>query len=148
MAATRQFTGVFIAGLMAWRVAAAATFHIDVGDLGARLNEWSRQAQMQILFDFTWVHGHPSEAVDCDCTAEEALRRMLGSGPFRYQFMDGRTVAVFLPTEPPADPADLLKWLGRFEYVAQAYAEGAGPRLKPLIRVLPPAAEGLVAHQR
>lgn len=136
MAATRRFmVGVLGTGLMAWRVAAAETFHIEPGDLTETLNDWSRQAQTQMLFEFTTVHGHRSAALDCECTPGEALRRLLEGSPFIYEFMNSRTVAVAPPIRPAMeliDSATLEQWMRRFEYVAQVYAEGAGPPVAPL----------------
>src|SRR6266571_4495017 len=100
MAATRRMIGVFGAGLMAWRVAVAAspedtaTFHIEAGELSATLTEWSHQSEVQILFNYLTFAGRPSPAINCECTLRESLIRVLeGSGAI-FDFMNARTVAV------------------------------------------------------
>lgn len=149
MAATRRLiVGVFGTGLMAWRVA-AASFHIDAGDLSFTLVEWSRQAELQIMFDFNVVHGHNTLAVSCEeCSSTEALTLLLQDMDFVFEFVNDHTLAV-APNRhepPPATSEEFAQWMRGFEPVAQVYAEGKGPKLPPLIRVLP-ATVDLVARQ-
>lgn len=148
MAATRWLPlGIFGIGLMAWRVA-AASFHIDAGDLTLTLNEWSRQSDQQILFDFNVIHGRTSLPVECECTNVEALTLLLMGTGCVFDPVNDRTMAVTLEKyrAPPATPEEFARWLRGFEPVAQTYAEGKGPKLLPLIKVLP-ATVDLVARQ-
>lgn len=154
MAATRRLmTGVLGAGLMAWWVAAAAAsddtaaFHIEAGELSTTLKEWSYQAQVQILFNYTSIVGRPSAALDCECTLRESLVRLLAGSGAVFDFMNERTVAVVVEEPPQATSQDITRWMRRFEYVAQVYAEGAGPAVAPL-RVTWGEDKKLIAAQR
>jgi hypothetical protein len=134
-------TGVLVTGLMAWRVA-AASFHIDAGDLTLTLNEWSRQSDVQILFDFNVINGRTSLPVICECTNEEALTLLLMGTDCIFDFVNDRTAAITADkrrslSAPPATPEEFALWMRGFEPVAQTYAEGRGPKLGPLIRILP-----------
>lgn len=139
MAATRRkvWIGVFGFGLLWWRVA-AASFHVDAGELTFTLNEWSRQSDLQILFDFNVLRGHSSLPVSCECSAKEALALLLQGSGFIFDFVNDRTVAVTADAGiVPASSAEFARWLRGFEKETQSYAEGTGPPLLPLIIVLP-----------
>lgn len=132
-----------VLGLMSWRMA-VASFHIEAGDMKLTLNEWSRQSDVQILFDIHLVDGLQSRTVHCECTDKEALTMLLRGSGLVFDYVNERTVAVVGgEVAVAADPDDLRRWLNGFEYVAQTYAENAGPKLPPLTKILP--AQDLIA---
>lgn len=69
-------------------------FHIEAGDAALTLNEFSRQAGLQLLFDFSVVRGRTTQAVKGPYEPRDALRRMLASTGLTFDFVNPRTLAV------------------------------------------------------
>jgi iron complex outermembrane receptor protein len=69
-------------------------FHLDAGDATLTLNEFSRQAGLQLLFDFSVVRGRTTQAVNGIFEPREALRRMLANTGLVFDFVNERTLAV------------------------------------------------------
>jgi len=68
--------------------------YIDVGEAQNTLNEWSRQTDLQVLFDFNRLRGIWTNKVVCDCTAAESLQQLIRHLGLTYDFVNPRTVAV------------------------------------------------------
>jgi uncharacterized protein (TIGR03435 family) len=75
---------------------ASHTRHYDItaGDIRERLNEFSRQANVQLLFDFPRLKGLATSGLRGDYDFNEALRVLLNGLPLTYRWVDGGTVAV------------------------------------------------------
>ncbi len=69
-------------------------FHVPGGDATLTLNEFSRQANLQLLFDFKVVKGRFTQPVDGTFEPRDALRRMLASSGLVFDFVNERTLAV------------------------------------------------------
>jgi len=69
-------------------------FHIEAGDATLTLNEFSRQAGLQLLFDFSVVRGRTTHAVKGAYEPSDALRRMLASTGLTFDFVNAHTLAV------------------------------------------------------
>jgi outer membrane receptor protein involved in Fe transport len=69
-------------------------FHIEGGDATATLTEFSRQARLQLLFDYNVVKGHTTKPLDGLLTPAEALRRLLANSDLVFDFVNERTLAV------------------------------------------------------
>src|SRR5215470_17739284 len=52
-------------------------FDLEAGDATLMLNEFSRQSDMQVLFDFNILRGMKTRAVSGDLDASTALKAML-----------------------------------------------------------------------
>jgi outer membrane receptor protein involved in Fe transport len=83
--------------LAAPRLALAAPgveFHVPAGDAARTLNEFSRQANLQLLFDYNVVQGRLTQAVEGWYEPRDALRRMLGETGLTFTLVNERTLAV------------------------------------------------------
>lgn len=109
----------------------ADTFYLDIGEAPLTLNEWSRQANVQILFDYTILKGVYTNPVKCECTPGEALTRLLAHLGFVYDFVNPRTVSVsrgvqvvetFRPVYP--SEAEYRRWFDRYELEEPAQSYG------------------------
>ncbi len=69
-------------------------FHIPAGDATQTLNEFSRQAHLQLLWDFNVVKGRVTQAVDGVYEPRDALRHMLGNTGLTLAVVNERTLAV------------------------------------------------------
>jgi hypothetical protein len=69
-------------------------FNIAAGDAVLRLNEFSRQANMQVLFDFRQLKPFQTQAVSGDFEPAQALTMMLAGGCLEFTFVNNLTVAV------------------------------------------------------
>ena len=69
-------------------------FHIGAGEATVTLNEFSRQANLQLLFDFRIVQGRRTQAVDGNFEPQDALRHMLADTGLDFAFVNTRTLAV------------------------------------------------------
>jgi iron complex outermembrane recepter protein len=69
-------------------------FHIEGGDATSTLTEFSRQARLQLLFDYNVVKGHTTKPLDGLLTPAEALRRLLANSDLVFDFVNERTLAV------------------------------------------------------
>src|ERR1700751_1499738 len=63
-------------------------FHISAGDAVATLTEFSRQAQMHVLFDYNVVKGHTARAVSGLYEPTEALRLILADTDLGFDFVN------------------------------------------------------------
>ncbi|HET9391226.1 MAG TPA: TonB-dependent receptor [Steroidobacteraceae bacterium] len=69
-------------------------FELPAGDAAAMLNEFSRQSELQVLFDFNLLRGLKTRAVHGDLDASDALRAMLAGTNLVFDFVNARTLAV------------------------------------------------------
>ncbi len=69
-------------------------FHIEGGDATTTLTEFSRQARLQLLFDYNVVKGHKTKPLDGTLSPAEALRRLLADTDLDFDFVNERTLAV------------------------------------------------------
>jgi iron complex outermembrane recepter protein len=69
-------------------------FHIEGGDATSTLTEFSRQARLQLLFDYNVVKGHKTKPLDGSMPPAEALRRLLATTDLDFDFVNERTLAV------------------------------------------------------
>jgi iron complex outermembrane recepter protein len=83
-----------LAGLRPALAAPVVEFHVPAGDAARTLNEFSRQANLQLLFDYNLVQGRRTQAVDGWYEARDALRRMLGDTGLTFKLVNERTFAV------------------------------------------------------
>src|ERR1700679_3589307 len=83
---------------------AAVEFHIPGGDATTTLTEFSRQARLQLLFDYNVVKGHTTKPLDGLLTPAEALRRLLANSDLVFDFVNERTLAV-MQRKVPDGPA-------------------------------------------
>jgi iron complex outermembrane recepter protein len=79
-------------------------FHIEGGDATATLTEFSRQARLQLLFDYNVVKGHTTKPLDGLLTPAEALRRLLANSDLVFDFVNERTLAVMQRKVPDGPP--------------------------------------------
>jgi iron complex outermembrane recepter protein len=86
-------------------VAAAARieFHVPAGDAAQTLNEFSRQAGVQLLYDFTTA-GRVTQPLNGWFEPQEALRHMLAGTGLVPVFVNDRTLAVTVGTAANARP--------------------------------------------
>lgn len=74
-------------------------FDLEAGDASLMLNEFSRQSDLQVLFDFNIVRGMETRAVTGDLDASTALRSMLKGTNLVFDFVNDHTLAV-TPRKP------------------------------------------------
>jgi hypothetical protein len=86
--------------LVALVVVGAQTFAILPGEAQVRLNEFSTQSGLQMLFDYAVMQGVPTHGVEGTLDPFVALQRMIEGTPIRYQFINGRTVTLTLAPTP------------------------------------------------
>ena len=92
-------SSVLLAALASQPALAASklrTFHIDAGDAAQTLNEFSRQSNLQLLFDYNVVRGRKTRAISGELPADSALRQMLVDTGLMFDFVNERTLAVTL----------------------------------------------------
>jgi iron complex outermembrane recepter protein len=70
------------------------TFHIDAGDAARTLNEFSRQSNLQLLFDYSVVTGRRTHAVSGDLPAVVALQKMLEDTGLGFDYVNDRTLSI------------------------------------------------------
>lgn len=86
-----------LAALFSSLSAAAAEkrrFDIAAGEARSTLNEFSRQADLQIYFDVDAVRRYMTQAVAGELEAADALAVMLGGTELIFEFVNERTVTV------------------------------------------------------
>lgn len=71
-------------------------FHIDAAEATAALNEFSQQAHLMLLFDFTTLKGLKTRAINGSYTPGEALGKMLEGTGAVYAWVNERTLSVVL----------------------------------------------------
>jgi len=86
--------GVLLAGARPALAAPGVEFHVPAGDASRTLNEFSRQAGLQLLFDYTVVRGRPTQAVEGWYEPRDALRRLLGDTGLTFTLVNEHTLAV------------------------------------------------------
>jgi len=100
---TYRWVRTFIVSLLAtalvrtvWADPASAPidFHLDGGDATTTLTEFSRQAHLQLLFDYNVVKGHTTKPLDGSYQPAEALQRLLANSDLEFDFVNDRTLAV------------------------------------------------------
>jgi iron complex outermembrane receptor protein len=69
-------------------------FHIAGGDATTTLTEFSRQARLQLLFDYNVVKGHTTKPLDGLFPPAEALEQLLANTDLDFDFVNERTLAV------------------------------------------------------
>ncbi|MEA3180136.1 MAG: hypothetical protein QOI59_3659, partial [Gammaproteobacteria bacterium] len=74
-------------------------FELEAGDASLMLNEFSRQSDLQVLFDFNILRGMKTRAVIGDLDASTALKSMLKGTNLVFDFVNDRTLAV-TPKKP------------------------------------------------
>ncbi len=67
-------------------------FDIPAGDAALRLNDFSNQSGLQLLFGFELMKGIKLKAVRGPYKPFDALDRMIAGTPIRYEFINQRTV--------------------------------------------------------
>ena len=91
-------------------VAAASGPHrhydLPAGEAAATLNEFGRQSDLQVLFDFNQLKGLRTRAVKAELDASAALTRMLAGSGLVFEFVNEGTLAV-----TPAQKPSLLRRL-------------------------------------
>ena len=79
-------------------------FHLDGGDATTTLTEFSRQAHLQLLFDYSVVKGHTTKPLDGTYQPAEALQRLLANSDLEFDFVNDRTLAVTQKKAPSESP--------------------------------------------
>jgi len=74
-------------------------FDLEAGDASVMLNEFSRQSDLQVLFDFNILRGMKTRAVTGDLDASTALKDMLKGTNLVFDFVNDHTLAV-TPKKP------------------------------------------------
>ena len=74
-------------------------FELEAGDASLMLNEFSRQSDMQVLFDFNILRGMKTRAVTGDFDVSDALTAMLKGTNLGFDFVNDHTLAV-TPKKP------------------------------------------------
>lgn len=77
----------------------AKLFSIPPGPAARGLSEWSNQAGLQVLFDFTLVEHMRTRGIAAAFTPLDALGAMLRDTPLTYGVVNHRTVAVIVGTQ-------------------------------------------------
>ncbi len=92
------FAAAILAALaIAWATrahSAPSHFHIDAGNACIRLNEFSRQSNVQILFDFNVVAEESTRSIEGDFEPQDALTAMLKDSSLIFSWVNARTIAV------------------------------------------------------
>src|SRR3954453_14308917 len=74
-------------------------FDLEAGDASLMLNEFSRQSDMQVLFDFNILRGMKTHAVTGEFDVSDALTSMLKGTNLGFDFVNDHTLAV-MPKKP------------------------------------------------
>ena len=74
--------------------AAPVEFHLEGGDATTTLTEFSRQAHLQLLFDYNIVKGHITKPLNGAFQPADALRQLLANSDLEFDFVNERTLAV------------------------------------------------------
>lgn len=93
-----------VAGLLALyfplgALAINSHFHIEAGDASLALNEFSRQSNLQVLFDYNVLRKKTTRLVDGDLKPARALKKMLAGTGLVFDFVNDHTLAV-TPRKP------------------------------------------------
>ena len=71
-------------------------FDLEAGDAATTLNEFGRQSDLQVLFDYQVLKGVQTHAVQGDLDASDALTRMLAGTGLVFDYVNSRTLTVSL----------------------------------------------------
>src|SRR3954467_4663292 len=74
-------------------------YELEAGDASLMLNEFSRQSDMQVLFDFNLLSGMKTQAVTGEFDVSDALTAMLKGTNLGFDFVNDHTLAV-TPKKP------------------------------------------------
>lgn len=108
-------------------------FQLEAGDASVMLNEFSRQADLQVLFDFNLIKGTTTRPVSGDLEASVALTSMLAGTNLMFEFVNDHTLAV-TPKKPSltarlwhraTSPPNPLKRVAHFDELEQVLISGA-----------------------
>jgi hypothetical protein len=77
----------------------AKLFSIPPGRAAITLNEWSRQARVQVLFDFASIERFRTRGIYSAFTPLDALGAMLRDTPLTYDMVNENTVSVVEGTQ-------------------------------------------------
>ena len=69
-------------------------FHLEGGDATETLTEFSRQAGLQLLFDYNVVKGHTTKPLNGLFQPEQTLRTLLANSDLEFDFVNDHTLAV------------------------------------------------------
>jgi iron complex outermembrane receptor protein len=83
----------------AWAAANKRHFEVEAGDASLMLNEFSRQSDLQVLFDYNILRGMRTRAAIGDLDPTAALKSMLKGTTLTYVFVNDHTLAV-TPRKP------------------------------------------------
>lgn len=73
----------------------AREFSIAPGPLGRAINEWSRQTDIQVLYDYTHeLQGLRARGVFGPASPLDALSILLRDTPYKFDVINARTVAI------------------------------------------------------
>jgi iron complex outermembrane recepter protein len=70
------------------------SFHIEPGGAEVRLNEFSTQSGLQMLFNYEVMKGIPTKAVKGEFKPFDALEKMIEGTDIKYDFINRRTVTL------------------------------------------------------
>lgn len=115
-------------------------FEIAAGSAAQALNEFSRQAGVQVFFDAAALRHLSTRAVSGELEVADALERMLASTSLLFEFVNDRTIAV-MPQGAPrpgrqpevgasrtdGDPGAAALRLARVDAAAQSGQASSGP---------------------
>ncbi len=84
--------------------AAPIAFHIPAESAPRALREFAAQAHVQLLYDYKAFIGLETPAVQGRMEAPAALTLLLKKSGFKFQRVNGRTIAIMPATSPPEGP--------------------------------------------
>ncbi|HKT73481.1 MAG TPA: STN domain-containing protein, partial [Steroidobacteraceae bacterium] len=115
---------------------ADARHHFDLraGDAAEMLNEFSRQSNLQVLFDFNLLRGIRTHEVHGVLEPSAALATMLADTKLVVEFVNERTVTVSAQPEEHAKP--LIPHRRQAQARATEAVEYGPPRPEALAQVL------------
>jgi iron complex outermembrane recepter protein len=79
-------------------------FHIEKGGAEVRLNEFSTQSGLQMLFNYEVMKGIPTKPVKGEYKPFDALNRMIAGTEIKYEFINKRTVTLTLAVSKARNP--------------------------------------------
>lgn len=96
-------------------------FDLQPGDAAVMLNEFSRQSDLQVLFDFNILKGMKTRGVHGELDASDALTSMLAGTNLVFDFVNERTLAVTAERKKPSALRRLWRRIA-------SHPAGAAPR--------------------
>jgi iron complex outermembrane receptor protein len=90
--------------------------NIEAGNASLQLNEFSRQSNIQVLFDFNILKDLTTEAVHGTYVPSEALKKLLKGTGLKFDWVNDRTIAVTPSQTLGAKLARIVsRWKNRFK---------------------------------